>query len=117
MILGIGVDIVSNNRFEGKGKGFLEKLFLPSEIEKGFSAPSESEYFASRFASKEAVAKAFGTGFRGLSPLDIEVCEDGLGKPYVKIHKEIDLSLSIHLSISHERDSSIAMVVIEDGKK
>ena len=117
MILGIGVDIVSNCRFDSKPEGFLEKIFTPGELASSLSAPNKSEFFASRFAAKEAFAKALGSGFRGIQPVDIEVCSDELGKPYIKLLKGDCSGCVFHLSLSHERESSVAMVVIEDGKK
>lgn len=117
MILGIGIDIVSNSRFEGKSRGFLEKLFTERELEVAVTHPSLNEYYASRFAAKEAFVKALGTGFRNIAPADIEIYEDELGKPYIRVLKALGFDGTVHLSISHERDSSIAMVVIEDGKK
>ena len=117
MILGIGVDIVSNSRFDNKPEGFLEKLFTPEELASSLLVPNKSEFFASRFAAKEAFVKALGSGFRGIQPIDIEICSDELGKPFIKLSKDVCSGSVIHLSLSHERDSSIAMVVIEDGKK
>lgn len=117
MIVGIGVDIVSNDRFKDKPIGFLEKLFTKNELELSLSHPSPSEYYASRFAAKEAFVKALGTGFVGLMPTDIEIYENESGKPFIRALKSTGIDGSVHLSISHERDSSVAMVVIEDGKK
>lgn len=117
MILGIGVDIVSNSRFNEMKEGLLRRLFTSNELDKASLSERMCEFYASRFAAKEAFAKALGTGFRGISPKDIEIIEDELGKPSIRLMKDIKMDIIIHLSISHERDSSIAMVVIEDGKK
>ena len=111
MIIGIGTDIVENERFSAQKEGLLERLFTAYEIEESKKRVNKAEYFASRYAAKEAASKALGSGFRSLSPLDIEIREDDLGKPYLAVKgKE---SLSFHLSISHEREYSVAMVVID----
>ena len=71
------------------------------------------------FAVKEAVAKSFGTGFRGFWPGDIEVLRDELGKPYVILHGEAErigkeLRISrIHVSISNTKEYAVAYVTAE----
>lgn len=117
MIRGIGVDISAPERFEGMDGRLLSRLFTEREIEK---APlRNAEYFASRFAAKEAFAKAMGTGIRGFSLTDIEVDEDENGKPFFVLHgkaaKMAD-GVMLHLSLSHEREAAIAMVIAEDEK-
>ena len=112
MIVGIGTDIVENSRFESLSDGFLKRIFTEYEIALASEKASSTEYFASRFAAKEAVAKALGTGFRNLPIRDIEIHEDESGRPYphVKGHED----LVFHLSISHEKSYSVAMVVVEN---
>ena len=118
MVKGIGVDIVDNRRFDSPKEGFLRKVFTPSELEEAGRRFSKSEFYASRFASKEAFVKALGTGFRAIQPLDVEIMEDELGRPYIvrtpKLEEFIHDS-EVFLSISHEKENSIAMVVL-DGK-
>ncbi len=112
MIRGIGVDICRCSRFEGKERRFLERIFSPEEI----SASSGPEYLASRFAAKEAFSKALGTGIRGFSLREITVREDEAGKPYFHLEGRalsVSSGLSFHLSISHEREYAVAMVVAE----
>lgn len=116
MIVGIGVDIADNARFESLGEGFLKRIFTPLEISEGELRAKKGEFFASRFASKEAFSKALGTGLVGLSPREIEIIEDEKGKPSIRLLKALDKEYKIHLSLSHEKEMSIAMVVIEDGK-
>lgn len=111
MVTGIGTDIVQNSRFCDREERFLKKIFTSYELEVLEQRANKTEYLASRFAAKEAVSKALGTGFSGLTPLDIEIREDEKGKPYVLLHKEVEDKL--FLSISHEKDYSIAMVVAE----
>ncbi len=113
MIVGIGTDIVENRRFSALSDGMLRKLFTEYEMNEGAERAKSAEYYASRFAAKEAVSKALGTGFRGLSAADIEIHEDGNGRPYpiVKGHED----KLFHLSISHEAEYSVAMVVVENA--
>ena len=116
MIRGIGVDISAPERFEDMGERMLSRLFTEREIE---NAPlRSSEYYAARFAAKEAFVKALGTGFRGIQPRDINIAEDELGRPYITLGGDkahLLEGLSVLLSLSHERDYSVAMVVL-DGK-
>lgn len=112
MIKGIGVDICKCSRFDGKERRFLERIFSPEELDKG----SSSEYLASRFAAKEAFSKALGTGIRGFSLREITIREDELGSPYFHLEgsaKRKAEGLSFHLSLSHEKEYAIAMVVAE----
>ncbi len=114
MIAGIGVDIIENSRFCNKSPGFLKKIFTENEIKEGLSREAKEEYFASRFASKEAFVKAMGTGFGTIQPKDIEVFENADGLPAIVINKEPWVKKRIHLSLSHEKGYSVAMVVLED---
>ena len=85
-ILGNGVDIVKNSRIRNsiKNKKFIKRIYTLSEINGSNSRKiNKVEYFAKRFAAKEAFAKALGTGFRdNLNFKDIEIMNDKLGKPY-----------------------------------
>jgi holo-[acyl-carrier protein] synthase len=118
VIIGIGTDIVKITRFEGMATHFMERVFTPDErVFLGCEASAGmSEKAAGMFAAKEAVAKALGTGFRGFWPCDVEVCHDGLGKPYVKLHNKARRVLRskyrIHISISHTDTDAIAFAVI-----
>ncbi len=113
MIIAIGTDIQDNRRFETSKEGLLRKLFTQYELEEADRRSNKAEYFGSRFAAKEAISKALGTGFRGLTPLDIEIREDDNGRPYPIVKGKDDIIF--HLSISHEKEYSIAMVVAENG--
>ena len=126
MILGTGIDIVKNSRIknliEKYGERFLNKVYTKAEIsycqQKINSAPS----FAARFAAKEAVLKALGTGMRKNSWQDIEILNNKLGKPEVNLSEETkkraeELEVSaIFLSMSHEKEYSIAQIVMEGAK-
>ena len=118
MVRGIGIDIVENRRFRSPKDGLLKRIFTSREIEEGERRANRDEYYASRFASKEAFVKALGTGFRAIQPSDVEIMEDELGRPYIVRTEKLEEVLKdteILLSISHERENSIAMVVL-DGK-
>lgn len=122
MIIGVGVDIVEIRRIEkaiSRNNKFLEKVFTSGELEYLKQRNLRPEFAAGRFAAKEAVAKALGTGFREFGLQDIEIKRDELGKPLVFLKgkaKEIGDRYSnckIHLSISHGEDSAVAYAVME----
>ena len=84
-ILGIGVDVVQNKRIKSliKNKKFLSRTFGKKEIKISQKILDKTNYFAKRFAAKEAFAKSIGTGFRNnLNFKDIEVLNDEIGKPF-----------------------------------
>ena len=87
MIKGIGIDIIEIDRIakaiERKGAHFIERLFTRNEqpTASDVTAHYLATYYAGRFAAKEAVVKALGTGFRGITWLDIEILNDKLGNP------------------------------------
>ena len=123
MISGIGIDMIETLRVAekiAKDEGFREYVFSVSEIEYCESKANKAEHFAARFAAKEALLKALGTGFPGgLTLNEIEVRSDDSGKPEFHFSgasenkiKEYGIG-NIHLSLSHLKDISCAMVVIE----
>lgn len=130
MILGIGIDLVSIGRIENlmlqfKEK-FAEKIFTANEIlqaNKIQTTELRSLFCAKRFAAKEAFAKALGLGIgRGVDFKDIEVENDELGKPKIKIlnNKETFIknhfgckNFSVHLSLTDENPMASAFVIIE----
>ncbi len=128
MIKGIGIDIVNVKRMEHwpEVEGILNRFFHPSEIdavkERGHSAVLS---LAARFAAKEAFGKAMGTGLRGMKLTDIEVINNHNGKPDIILHGKAEEAFwsngggSIHLSLTHEKEAAVAVVIIEeveDGK-
>ena len=112
MIKGLGVDIVENNRFSSFPKGALEKIFTPFELSEMERRVDKTESLASRFAVKEAVVKAYGTGFGAIGAKDIETRYDDKGKPFVSVKGE--RKDNIHISLSHEKEYSIAFAVLEE---
>ena len=123
MIIGTGIDIVKNQRIERLinkyGKRFLNKIYLASEIKYCSKQANFAASYAARFAAKESVLKALGTGMRNNSWQDIEIINTKLGKPEVKLYNKTAEQASklnvktIFLSISHEKDFSIAQIILE----
>lgn len=122
MIIGIGTDIIEINRIEKaieKNERFLTKNFTELELELFKNRNYSNETIAGNFASKEAISKCFGTGFRGFSLKDIEVLRDSLGKPVVNLSKNLKEQMKlnkykIHLSISHNKTNAIAYAILEN---
>jgi holo-[acyl-carrier protein] synthase len=124
MILGIGVDIVKVDRIERAverwGYRFLKRIFTAAEIERCQQRARPAQCLALRFAAKEAFAKALGLGMRkGLRWRDIEVVHNHLGKPDLLLHNQAQRLLEAMearrtwLSLSDERESALAVVVLE----
>ena len=118
MILGIGIDMTEIERIEkacGKQAFFL-RIYTPRERESCGGRPAS---LAGRFAVKEAAAKALGTGFRGISPLEIETVNDEQGKPVVRLTGEAARRAErlgcrrIHVSITHTKTTASAIVILE----
>jgi holo-[acyl-carrier protein] synthase len=122
MIHGIGIDIVKNERIrraaETWGKRFLSRIFTESELAYCYRRRDPYPSLAARFAAKEAFVKAMG-GRASLRWTDIEISNDRAGKPTVHPHNTLirllaEYSLQqVHISMSHEKEYSIACVVIE----
>ena len=124
-ILGVGVDIIENRRIKNsiKSKSFITRTFGAREIKFSKKILNKSNFFSKRFAAKEAFAKSLGTGFRkDLNFKDIEILNDKMGKPYYFKSKKINnlifkkfkiKSYDLFLSISDEKDYSIAFTIIQ----
>lgn len=117
MIYGVGTDIIEMDRVKKacEKEAFLRKIFTSAERD---MILMDLKKAAGNFAVKEAVVKMFGTGFRKVTPKDIEVLRDEAGKPYVNLYhaaKEIaDANhIVIHVSISNTKDYATAFVVGE----
>jgi len=114
VIIGIGTDIIEIKRIEKLDLDkFAKKILTESEIKLLANGPQRVAKLAKRFAAKEAIAKAFGTGIGGdLSFQDIEISSDEKGKPLAKISNQ-QAGLSVHLSIADEKEYAVAFAVIE----
>ena len=129
LIIGIGLDIVNINRIENiiqkYSNKFINRIYTIREIEKSkaLNHKAKINYFAKRFAAKEAFSKACGVGIgRGLNFNEIEIINNNLGKPSICINQKIiDFigknfhcnKFKIHLTLTDEKDLSIANVIIE----
>tara|TARA_X000001036_G_C20657136_1_gene797443 strand:+ start:358 stop:744 length:387 start_codon:yes stop_codon:yes gene_type:complete len=124
-ILGIGVDIIENKRIRSliRNKTFIKRTFGSKEVKISNKILNKTNYFAKRFAAKEALAKAIGTGFRSkLNFKDIEISNDKIGKPYYVKTKKLDQIINkkfkqkkynLFLSISDENDYSVAFTILQ----
>lgn len=121
-MLRIGTDICSIKRVEEAytrfGQRFLGKIFTPAETEIVLAHTSHAvTRIAGRFAAKEAVSKALGTGWRGVSWKEVEILRAPSGEPIVVLHERARQLAdkrgltNWQLSISHEREFAIAFVV------
>ncbi|SMB26112.1 Holo-[acyl-carrier-protein] synthase [Sterolibacterium denitrificans] len=123
MIFGIGTDIVSVRRFERlcqrHGERALKRILASAERDDCRASPVPARFLAKRFAAKEALGKALGTGVRAplLLPA-IRIVHDALGKPGFEYSTALAAHLQArqlvaHLSISDEQDQVIAFVILE----
>ncbi|MCI0334972.1 MAG: holo-ACP synthase [Planctomycetes bacterium] len=125
-ILGTGIDIVECLRIaqmiERHGELFIARVYTDHEIEYCSARKAATQHYAGRWAAKEAVLKALGTGWRrGISWRDIEIRNDKSGAPTVQLRggaRDVMTAAHIgqlHVSISHCRNYAVAYVVAEGG--
>ena len=123
-VLGIGVDLVENARIEHSlerfGERFLHRVFTAGEIEYSQSMKYPARHLAARFAAKEAVSKAFGTGIgKAMGWRDIDVHKKKSGEPFLVLHggahalAQERVMKSAWISLSHTEHHAVAMIVIE----
>ena len=125
MITGIGIDAVYVKRMYAwlSKPSLMERFFHPEELssalDRGDGAASS---LAARFAAKEAFGKALGSGLRGIVLKDIMVKNKENGQPEIVLFSTALKALNknsankIHLSLTHEKDNAMAMVVLENVK-
>jgi holo-[acyl-carrier protein] synthase len=124
MIFGTGIDIVDITRFERFVRdgniALLQRIFTPHELDYCSAKKHSAQHYALRFAAKEAFLKALGTGLRdGLSWQDMEVVNDLLGKPELRLTGRAQESFvqaqltNCLLSLSHDANCAVAMLVLE----
>jgi holo-[acyl-carrier protein] synthase len=118
-MLGVGIDLVEISRMEKSVlvEKFVEQNFHQSEIEI-YNRNKRAAFMAGRFAAKEALAKALGTGFTdGMSLADIEITRTPSGAPAIRLHNsilEMAQKLGIRdwlVSISHTKEYATAIVI------
>lgn len=124
MILGIGIDLIEVPRIrtllEKSGERFMRRILLDAEIQYCRSHRDPAPFVAARFAAKEAISKAFGTGICAkLSWLDMEVRKMNSGQPFAVLHGK-GLSLmqecgahKILISLTHTREHASAVAILE----
>lgn len=123
MILGLGTDIVEVARIESSvtklGDAFVERILLPVEIAYCRTHREPGPFIAARFAAKEAVAKAFGTGIgEALGWHDIEIVRETSGRPVVVLHGKGRTLLAsrgaraVLVSLSHTRELATATAIL-----
>src|SRR4051812_43390687 len=123
-VLGIGVDLVENARIEHSlerfGERFLHRVFTAGEIAYAQSMKFPARHLAARFAAKEAVSKAFGTGIgKSMGWKDIDVRRKESGEPYVvleggaKILADARGVTNVSISLSHTEHHAMAVIVVE----
>lgn len=124
MILGIGIDIIEVARVQAShekfGERFLNRILHPNEIAYCLSHKAPGPFMAVRFAAKEAIAKAFGTGIGAqLGWHDMEVAKHESGEPYVILHEAGQTLLrerggsAVLISLSHTQNYAAAVAVLE----
>lgn len=117
-ILGLGTDIVEIERIEkaiNKTEKFREKVFTDKEILYCEGKATKYQSYAGRFCVKEAISKAMGTGVRNFELKDIEVLNDGLGKPFGVFYgnlKEYFSDKNLMITISHCKEYATATAII-----
>ena len=124
MIVGIGTDIVEVDRIRDSlkkfGEKFIDRILLPAEREYCLSHTAPAPNIAARFAAKEAIAKAFGTGIgESLCWHDMEITREDSGKPLAQLHGQAQTLLEktganhLHITLSHTSQYATATAVLE----
>lgn len=126
-VLGVGVDMVECARIEHSlerfGNRFLQRVFTAGEIAYCESMKYPARHFAARFAAKEAVSKAFGTGIgKAMGWRDIDVRREGSGQPFIVLEGGAEkLAVrrgvnAVYVSLSHTDHHAVATAVIESSQ-
>ena len=127
-IFGVGTDIVKNSRIKKliKNKKFIDRIFTSSEIKDSRKINHKVLFFSKIFAAKDAFVKSLGTGFaHNINFKDINVSKKRSGKPYLTLSNKLKnilkrklklKKIKIFLSLSDERDYSVAYVVTQKIK-
>jgi holo-[acyl-carrier protein] synthase len=123
-IVGIGVDFIEVSRIQHSlerfGDRFLHRVFTDGEIEYSMSMKFPARHLAARFAAKEAVSKAFGTGIgKAMGWRDIDVRKKPSGEPFLVFEggaKEMSNMRGVTqplITLSHTDHHAVAMIVLE----
>jgi holo-[acyl-carrier protein] synthase len=125
MILGTGIDIIEVERIRASherfGERFAQRILHANEIAYCLSHKQPAPFLAVRFAAKEAISKAFGTGIGAqLGWQDMEIGRKPTGEPFVILHHNGLKLMSerkgrkLHISLSHTQHYATAVAVLED---
>jgi len=128
MILGTGIDIIEVARIRAShekfGDRFLNRILRPAEIAYCLSQRNPAPFLAARFAAKEAISKAFGTGIgKQLGWQDMEVGRKDSGEPFVILHEggqelfQRRGGARFQLSLSHTENYAAAMAILEGEER
>lgn len=124
MIVGLGIDIIEIDRIKeaikDSGEEFIRRTFTDEEINYCGKKTNKYQHYAARIAAKEAVFKAIGTGWQnGVKWTDIEVKNDELGKPVMRLKGKVKLIAdkmgvkNVIVTLSHCETHAVAQVVLE----
>jgi len=123
LIYGTGIDIIEVERIAKvmqRDLGFREKIYTEGEIAYCETKKNKYQHYAARFSAKEALMKAIGTGWRfGIRFADIDIYHDEMGQPHIRLTgKAKELAeregfSKIHVSLSHVKELTTAIVIIE----
>jgi len=124
MIAGIGVDIVDISRIQAMldryGERFLRRVYTEAETAYAMGGAKPAERLAGRFAVKEALMKALGTGkSHGILWRNVETVRGPMGRPVVSLHGEAGALAkkrgggAVHVSITHDGGKAVAFVILE----
>jgi holo-[acyl-carrier protein] synthase len=124
VILGVGIDVVHVERIRRWKdiEGLYDRFFHPEELAAALPRGEVGTLsLAARFAAKEAFGKAIGSGLRHFALAEIAVLNDSNGKPIMMLTGKAESIFNdiggrrIILSLSHEKDNALAIVIIEGG--
>jgi len=126
MIAGIGVDIVDIARIQALldryGARFLTRVYTEAEVAYAMRGANKAERLAGRFAVKEAVMKALGTGkSQGILWRDVETVRGPMGRPVLLLHGQAQRQVTLrgggtaHVSITHDGGKAVAFVILESA--
>ncbi|HEV2694441.1 MAG TPA: holo-ACP synthase [Verrucomicrobiae bacterium] len=124
MILGTGIDIIEVARiassYVSHGDRFVNRILRPDEVAYCVAHRQPAPFLAVRFAAKEAISKAFGTGIGAqIGWQDMEIRKKESGEPYVVLHgKGAELfaarkAVKLHVTLSHTENYATAMAILE----
>jgi holo-[acyl-carrier protein] synthase len=128
MIFGIGVDVLEAARikkvYDKFGEHFVERLLLPAERAQLAKTRRTERFLAMRFAAKEAIVKAMGTGFaHGIWIRDVGVVQNALGRPEVvysprgeKMRRRLGIGAG-HVTLTDEAGLIVAVAVLEAAER